>query len=50
VKVIALIVAGLIASLKVALSTWPMGTFAAPFTGTVDATAGGGVIVVKDHT
>jgi hypothetical protein len=48
--VVALIVAGFIAPLKVALSTWPMGTFTAPFDGTVDTTVGGGVIVVKDHT
>jgi hypothetical protein len=49
VKVALLIEAGLIASPKVALSTWPMGTFTAPFAGIVDNTAGGGVIVVKDH-
>jgi hypothetical protein len=50
VKVVALIVAEFIASLKVALNTWPMGTLRAPFAGSVDTTAGGGVIVVKDHT
>jgi hypothetical protein len=50
VKVVALIVAELIASLKVALNTWPMGTFVAPLTGIVDTTAGAGVIVVKVHT
>jgi hypothetical protein len=50
VNVVALIVAGLIASLKVALNTWPMGTFVAPFAGAVDTTAGAGVIVEKVHT
>jgi hypothetical protein len=49
VKVVALIVPAFIASLKVALSTWPMGTLIAPFAGIVDTTAGAGVIVVKDH-
>jgi uncharacterized membrane protein AbrB (regulator of aidB expression) len=50
VKVVALIVAGLIASLNVALSAWPMGTLLVPFAGTVAVTIGGGVIVVKNHT
>jgi hypothetical protein len=50
VKVVALIVAGFIPSLKVALRTWPMGTLMAPFAGTTAITAGGGVIVVKVHT
>jgi hypothetical protein len=40
-------VAALIASLKVALKTWPMDTFVAPFAGIVLVTAGGGVMVVK---
>jgi hypothetical protein len=50
VKVDALIVAGLIASLKVALSTWPTATFVAPFAGTVDITVGGRVVVVNVQT
>jgi hypothetical protein len=50
VKVAASSVAGLIASLKVALSTWAIGTFAAAFAGTTAVTVGGGVIVVKVHT
>jgi hypothetical protein len=39
-----------IASLKVAVSTWVMGTPVAVIRGTVDTTRGGGVIVVKVHT
>ena len=39
-----------IASLKVAVSTWPMGTLVAPIAGTTAVTVGGGVIVVKVHT
>jgi hypothetical protein len=39
-----------IASLKVAVSVWPIGTPVAVFTGTTAVTAGGGVIVVKVHT
>ena len=39
-----------IASLKVALSTWLIGTPVAVFTGTVAITAGGGVIVVNFQT
>ena len=50
VKVDVLIVAAAIASLKVALSAWPMGTFTALFRGAVGDTVGGGVIVVKVHT
>ena len=50
VKVDALIDAALIASLKVALRTWLMGTLAAPFTGAVAVTVGGGVIVVNVQT
>jgi len=56
VKVDALIVAGAIAVLKVALSTCPMGTLVAPFAGIVDITSGAGgvttgdVVVVKLHT
>jgi hypothetical protein len=50
VKVVDVSVAQLIVSLKVALSTWLTGTPVAPFTGTVDTTKGGGVIVVKVHT
>jgi hypothetical protein len=52
VKVVALIVAGFIDSLKVALSAWSMDTLVAPFTGVVDETAGAVVIVVvvKVHT
>jgi hypothetical protein len=42
-------VAQVIASLKVALSTWLIGTPVAVFTGTVAVTVGGGVIVVKVH-
>jgi hypothetical protein len=42
--------AGVIASLKVAVSTWLMETLVAPFTGTTAVTVGGGVIVVKVHT
>jgi hypothetical protein len=49
VKVVALIVEGVIASLKVALNTWLIGIFTAPFAGAVDTTTDGGVIVVKDH-
>ena len=40
-KVVASIVAGFIASLKVALSTWLMGTPVAPLTGMVEITVGG---------
>jgi hypothetical protein len=50
VNVVALIEAGAIASLKFALSTCPMGTLAAPFTGVVAMTVGAGVTVVKLHT
>jgi hypothetical protein len=50
VKVAALIDAGAIASLNVALSTLPTATLAAPFVGLLAVTAGGGVIVVKLHT
>jgi hypothetical protein len=50
VKVAASSVAGLIASLNVALRTWPTGTPVAPFAGTTAVTVGGGVIVVKVHT
>jgi hypothetical protein len=39
-----------IASLKVALRTWPTGTSVAVFTGTVAITAGAGVIVVNVQT
>ena len=50
VKVDPLIVAGFIASLKVALITWPIATFVAPFAGIVDTTTGAGVIVVNVQT
>jgi hypothetical protein len=50
VKVVGVSVAHFIASLKVALSTWLMGTPVAPFTGIVDITAGIGEIVVNVHT
>jgi hypothetical protein len=50
VKVVALIEAEAIASLKVALSIWPTGTLVAPFTGVVAVTVGAGVMVVKLHT
>jgi hypothetical protein len=50
VKVDALIVVGFIGSLNVALNVWPMATFVAPFTGSVDTTAGGGVTVLKVQT
>ena len=43
-------VAQVIASLKVALNTWLTRTPVAAFTGVVETTAGGGVIVVKVHT
>jgi len=43
-------VAQLIVSLKVALSTWLIGTPVAPFTGIVTITAGVGEIVEKVHT
>ncbi len=43
VKVNASIVAGVIASLKVAVSAWLVGTAVAPLTGTVEMTAGGAV-------
>jgi hypothetical protein len=49
-KVVVLIVAGFIVWLKVALSTWPMGTSVAPFAGIVVTTRGAGEIVVNDHT
>jgi hypothetical protein len=39
-----------IASLNLAVSSWPMGTPVAVLRGTVDVTKGGGVIVVKLHT
>jgi hypothetical protein len=39
-----------IVSLKLAVTTWLMGTFVAPIEGNVDNTAGGIVSVVKDHT
>ncbi len=39
-----------IASLNVALSTWPMGTPVAEFSGMVVMTNGGGVTVVNVHT
>jgi hypothetical protein len=42
--------AGAMASLNVALSTWPMGTLVAPFAGIVEITVGGGVMVVNVHT
>jgi hypothetical protein len=44
------IVAGFIASLNVALSTWLMGTLWALFAGSVETTTGGGAMVVKVHT
>ena len=53
VKVVALNVPEAIGSLKVALNTWPTGTFGAPFAGTVDTTIGtigGAATVVKVHT
>jgi hypothetical protein len=50
VKVVALIEAEVIASLNVAVNTWPTGTFTAPFAGTVATTVGTGVIVEKLHT
>jgi hypothetical protein len=53
VKVVALIVLALIVWLKVALSTWPMGTLVSPFAGVVVTTTGVGAAsatVVKDHT
>jgi hypothetical protein len=50
VKEVAVIVAGVIGSLKVALNTWPTGTFMAPFAGIVETTIGVELIVVKDHT
>ena len=54
VKVVAAIVAGFIASLKVALTTWLMGTPVAPLAGIVETTVGGvvsgAVAVVKVHT
>jgi hypothetical protein len=43
-------VAQLIDSLKVALSTWLIGTPVAPFEDTVETTNGGGVIVVNVQT
>ena len=43
-------VAQVIVSLKVALNTWLTRTPVAAFTGVVETTAGGGVIVVKVHT
>jgi hypothetical protein len=50
VKVELVIVAAFIASLKVALRAWPIGTFVAAFAGTVAVIVGGGVIVVKVQT
>jgi hypothetical protein len=50
VKDAALIVPCLIASLKVALSIWPIGTLVDPFAGTTAVTVGAAVIVVKLHT
>jgi hypothetical protein len=50
VKVVDVRVAHFIVSLKVALITWATGTPVAPFTGTVEITAGIGVTVVKVHT
>jgi hypothetical protein len=54
VKVAALIVLGLIASLKLALSACPMGTPVTPFAGAVETISGettaGAVPVVKVHT
>ena len=50
VNVDALMDAGVIASLNVADSTWAMGTPVAPFVGTVDITAGAGVMVINVHT
>jgi hypothetical protein len=52
VKVVALIVAGVMATLKVALRAWLMGTLVAPFTGTVEMTVGGvgAGTVLKVHT
>jgi hypothetical protein len=50
VKVVVVSVEHFIASLKVALSTWLMGTAVAPFTGIVDMTVGVGEAVVKVHT
>jgi hypothetical protein len=50
VKVVVFIVLGFIVWLKVALSTWPMGTSRAPFAGVVVTTRGAGATVVKDHT
>jgi ABC-type dipeptide/oligopeptide/nickel transport system permease component len=47
INVAALIVAGLIASLKVAVSAWLVSTPVAVFAGTTAAIEGGGVIVVK---
>jgi hypothetical protein len=49
-NVVELIEAESIASLKVALSTWLMGTLVAPFAGVVVRTRGAGATVVKDHT
>jgi hypothetical protein len=49
VKVVALRVAGFIALLKVAVSTWVIGTPVAPLTGEV-ATTTGWVAVVKVQT
>jgi hypothetical protein len=52
VKVVVVIVAGVIATLKVALRAWLMGTPAAPFTGKVEMTVGGveAETVLKLHT
>jgi hypothetical protein len=50
VKEAALIVPGLIASLKLALRACPMGTPVAPFAGTTAVTVGVEAAVVKLHT
>jgi len=50
VKVDALIVAGFIGSLKVAVTASPTATFVAALAGTMAITIGGGVIVVNVHT
>jgi hypothetical protein len=52
VKLVAVIVAGFIATLNVALSAWLMGTPVAPLTGTVEITVGavGAGTVLKVQT
>jgi hypothetical protein len=50
VKVDVLSVPEFIASLNVALNTWPIATPVAPFAGTTAVTAGVGDIVLKLHT